>query len=90
MDYINKETGDELSISQIENYFKSGIDLIHSATNQNYAFSNRLVEYLLLNIIGKDDDISQNISRMQVYASTNKSSKLNGIKFDRYNSTTGV
>ena len=88
LDY-NKD-GDKLSISQIENYFKSGIDLIHSATNQNYAFSNRLVEYLLLNIIGKDDSISQNISRMQVYAGTNKSSKLNGIKFDRYNSTTGV
>lgn len=89
MDYISSN-GESLSNKEIENYFKSGIDLIHSATNQNYAFSNRLVEYLLLNIIGKDDDISQNISRMQIYASTNKSSKLNGIKFDRYNSTIGV
>ena len=73
-----------------EQYFKSGIMLNNNAAMQNYAFSDRLVEYLLLNVIDKNDTIDSNIARIQQYASSNNSLIYNGLQLDLSNSHKGV
>lgn len=85
---LNKLTeiriGDDINrLSEIEyeNLFKSIPSLTRQIDGQNYAFSDRLIEYLLLNVITKNDEISQNIERIQTYNSSIKSNLLNGKMF---------
>lgn len=41
------------------------LSLLQSNTFESYAFSDRLVEYLLLNVICKNEELTENISRSQ-------------------------
>lgn len=65
----------------IERLFPIEPFLTHTIGTQNYAFSSRLVEYLLQNVITDVDFISDNIERVQQYCSSDKSAELNGIKY---------
>ena len=88
--YGNEVPVDAWTAADLDNYCKSGIGLVNSVTEQNYAFSNRLIEYLLLNVIDKTESISDNIKRMQKYASTYKCEELNGFKLNNYNQLPGI
>ena len=58
--YLNKNMYSNLSLLQINN-------------TSSYAFSGRLIEYLLDNVISSNDEISNNIKRVQIAAN-----KING------------
>ena len=47
----------------------SPLSLLQMNDGVSYAFSNRLIEYLLDNVITPVDEIFQNISRVQTYVS---------------------
>lgn len=65
------------------NYYISYPSLLRAVNGKTFAFSDRLLEYLLLNVIHGADDISKNIERVQNYVSTYKSKKLNGASYDK-------
>ena len=72
--------GDKLSY--IENYdINKECMVVPSLTRKikdsTYAFSDRLIEYLLLNVIDNCDEIYQNISRIQKYASSTINKEFN-------------
>ncbi len=71
---INLLTTDELNAKLI-----TSLDLLRYSDGNSYAFSNRLVEYLLLNVITPLDDISNNIYRIQNYCMTTSLAKTSGI-----------
>lgn len=62
----------QLPIETQNEYFKTLSSLLNIADGQNYAFNDRLIEYLLLNVIDSQDEISQNIKRIQDYITSNK------------------
>lgn len=75
-DYTNKavkvynaEYIDSISSKQLNRLLLTGLQLLQFNDGVNYAFSNRLIEYLLSNVITSDDEISQNVQRVQLYAS---------------------
>lgn len=49
----------------LNNYLYSDLSLLKYLGNNSYAFSNRLLEYLLDNVITKNDQISKNTIRVQ-------------------------
>lgn len=61
--------------------FKSIPALTRNIGNKSYAFSDRLIEYLLLNVITKNDLITKDISRIQEYISSNKSLQNNKQRY---------
>lgn len=79
-----------LSDTEFENLFRSVPSLTRQIDGQNYAFSDRLIEYLLLNVITKDDEITQNVERIQAYNSSIKSNQLNGRMFYMQGKVNGV
>lgn len=81
---------DAIDEKDFESYFKSIPALTQVVDGKNYAFSNRLVEYLLLNTITKNDSITQNIERIQQYNSSQKSYLLNGKTFAVDNLKKGI
>lgn len=66
----------------IDDYCKISPELIRNISDVNYAFDNRLVEYLLLNTITNNDDISENITRVQTYLLSNHNATNNKIIID--------
>ena len=55
----------------------SDLSLNQIASTVSYAFSDRLIEYLTYNVITSEETITQNISRVQQYASSLINAKLN-------------
>lgn len=55
----------------------SDLSLTQIAGTVSYAFSDRLIEYLTYNVITGEETITQNISRVQQYASSLINAKLN-------------
>lgn len=55
----------------------SDLSLTQIASTVSYAFSDRLIEYLTYNVITGEETITQNISRVQQYASSLINAKLN-------------
>lgn len=71
---INLLTTEELNAKLI-----TDLDLLRFSDGNSYAFSDRLIEYLLLNVITNIDDISNNIFRIQNYCMSTSLSKASGI-----------
>ena len=77
----------------IKYYGKDNFDYLNFATTpssltrvidgKNYAFNDRLIEYLTWNIMSSQDTISDNIKRCQLYSSTSKCELKNGYKWDK-------
>ncbi len=63
------------------NYFIVRSSLLTDISNTNYAFCNRLIEYLLNNVITSQDRISENIVRVQEYCSSLKNLQQNGSRY---------
>ena len=61
---------DNIPDEEFEKYFKSIPALTKSVDKKNYAFSDRLIEYLLMNVITDKDEITQDIVRVQECNST--------------------
>lgn len=55
----------------------SDLSLTQIASTVSYAFSDRLIEYLTYNVITSEETITQNILRIQQYASSYTNAKLN-------------
>lgn len=55
----------------------SPLGLLQFSDGNVYAFSNRLVEYLLLSVISGEDEITKNVSRIQEYASSSTNANKN-------------
>ena len=84
--YINQINNPEIiygdKLSYIDNYdINKECMIIPSLTRKikdsTYAFSDRLIEYLLLNVIDNKDGIYQNIDRIQKYASSTINKEFN-------------
>lgn len=77
---INQEAfkSDNFSIDdhQLNKILLSELQLLNLNDGKSYPFSDRLIEYLLLNVITSDDAIDRNIARTQLYIS-NTSMKRN-------------
>lgn len=67
----------QLSDSDLNNILLSDLTLLNRNDSNSYAFSDRLIEYLLLNVIDKNEDISQNIARIQTYTSSLTNQNIN-------------
>jgi hypothetical protein len=82
---IQLNKNNDSSITVLENYTSSGVictnsdvrvynninpSLLRANTKVTYAFSDRLIEYLLENIISSDEVISQNIAKIQTALAT--------------------
>ena len=52
--------------------------LTRNLENELVAFDDKLIEFLLLNVIHSDDSITDNIERIQTYATSYECQKLNG------------
>lgn len=69
----------------------SDLSLTQIASTVSYAFSDRLIEYLTYNVITGEETITQNISRVQQYASSLINAKLNHTEpFNMLSSTPDV
>ncbi len=69
----------------------SDLSLNQIAGTVSYAFSDRLIEYLTYNVITSEETITQNISRVQQYASSLINAKLNYTEpFNMLSSTPDV
>lgn len=77
----------KLSVSQVNDIFKPYPALIQNISDNNYAFSNRLAEYLLYSPIIKDDKIRFNIKRIQDCVSSNGVKNIVEDKDCRYKET---
>ena len=64
LDTVNT-TNTEKGTVRIYNIFKN-LSLLQSNTYESYAFSDRLIEYLLQNVICNQDGLTGNISRAQI------------------------
>lgn len=78
-DRTNRDILTDNDIKEICNPLPS---LTRAIGNNTYAFSYRLVEYLLSNVIYKYDDIYGNIKRIQEYISSSDFQKVNNTKFN--------
>ena len=76
---------------EIDNsYYTSALSLTRTFTSNSYAFNDRLLEYLLLNVIDRNDQNSCNIERVQENVSSNNSYIKNGFKYSKENYIKGV
>lgn len=64
---LEKENIDKLSNTELDELLLSELSLLRFNDKVSYPFSDRLVEYLLGNVISHDDDISNNIQLIQEY-----------------------
>lgn len=63
-----------------EDIFISKLTLLTRNDGNSYAFSNRLMEYLLLGVISPYDDISANVKRIQKYAMSRTNAEVNNTQ----------
>ena len=87
---FNMECIDKISSTELDNALLTNLSLLQFNDRQIYAFSNRLIEYLLLNVIDKDDEIWQNIQRVREYTGYSNDvmgvwdNKLRAQLFEKY------
>lgn len=62
---INIVDENKISSEAINSAFLGELSLLQLSDSHNYAFANRLIEYLLWNVICSRDQIDQNIARVQ-------------------------
>lgn len=93
-DYTTKDTAtiDNFPTKVKQNQtLLSDLSLNQIAGTVSYAFSDRLIEYLTYNVITSEETITQNISRVQQYASSLINAKLNHTEpFSMLSSTPDV
>lgn len=82
--------GEKLSDNDILNYCKTPSSLTRVLDEKSYAFNDRLVEYLLLNVIDSNDSIDKNIERIQKYVTSRNSEEKLGSRYKANNYTVGV
>lgn len=80
----------EVTNKQLNEMLLSNLSLLYINDHNSYAFSNRLLEYLLLNVIDSADDIDGNIERIQNYAKSLTNKKLNNADTYKMPMTKGV
>lgn len=63
----------EIKPEDVDRLFKSNLSLLQINDSNTYAFSNRLIEYLLLNVIDSNDTIPNNIKYIKdcIYSNSN-------------------
>ena len=64
---LNGEDIESLGDKEVNKILLSKLSLLMINTKNVYAFSDRLIEYLLLNVIDYQDEISKNTLRAQTY-----------------------
>ena len=65
-------------------YLLSNLSLLQMSTSQIYAFNNRLIEYLLLNVIDNTETIDNNVTRVQeILKLTNRLDIIPSVWSDR-------
>lgn len=74
---FNIEDIEKVSPQQLNSVLLTQLSLLNYDDGKNYAFSDRLIEYLLLNVIDSIDPIWQNIERVRKY--TGIESKIGGV-----------
>ena len=62
----------------------SPLGLLQLSTGEDYAFSNRLIEYLTQNVINPLDSFGKDIERVQNYASSLECLQKNGNRYSGY------
>lgn len=72
---------EKLSEDDYSKYFTSPSSLTHRFSSKSYAFNDRLLEYLLLNVIDLNDTTDEDIARTQEYISSFKSKKDIGERY---------
>ena len=83
----NKVSVDWINNSKDSDYVKkiarnfSTVGLLQINTGNSYAFSNRLIEYLLQHVITHLDTFTDNTKRIQEYASSTINQEKNGSKY---------
>ena len=65
-----------------ERYYRVLPKLTQVFNDKSYAFSNRLIEYLLKNVISSNEEITNNISEVQKYISSSRSGTINNIMYN--------
>ena len=63
-------------------YNRSANSLVQLSRNETYAFTDRLIEYLALNVISHQDPIYRNIINAQKDTSTRKCKASNGLNYE--------
>lgn len=80
---INGDSVDKISRNKLNRLLQSDVGLLQLNDKNIYAFSNKLMEYLLGNVIDSNEDINDNVSRIQnVVGVKNKKTSIDGI-FDQ-------
>lgn len=73
--------GESIIKIPINEYCRSVSSL--TRTSESFAFNDRLIEYLLLNVITNEDSITDNIERVQNYITSSKFRKAFGENYNR-------
>lgn len=81
---INVDDLNKVPDKELDNIFLSKLGLLQINDTNIYAFSNRLIEYLLLNAITSDDEISHNIYTIQQKLDLFKDSRISKGVWDNY------
>ena len=96
-DYTNLKSNKIFQLNAVENtkqlnsLLLSELSLLRVSDKNTYAFSDRLIEYLLLNPITNADDITLNVERIQSYASSLTNQRVNNYTpFNPKNESKGV
>jgi len=79
-----------LTDAELEKYCRTPSSLSRVINSKSYAFNNRLVEYLLWNVIDSNETIDKNIERIQKYVSSYKIERILGHRYKKADYTTGV
>ena len=74
---------DDFEKEDIDNICKVYSPLLRSTENKLVTYDDKLIEFLLLNVISDQDDITRNVERVQQYASSYSHHKANGIIYDK-------
>lgn len=78
---VNLEYIDQFTDEQLNKTFFTYPSLLRVNDSISYPFSNRLLEYLTLNVVDKNEDIDGNIELIQTYF---KEDKVNGVWDNKY------
>lgn len=73
-----------------EKDYLSPLGLLQTPTDRPVAFSDRLIEYLFGQVITSEDNISENIERIQQYASSSICGAKNGVQLPYGSYTKGI
>lgn len=82
--YVNEDGPNNISDQTLNTYLLSSLSLLRINDRNIYAFSDALIEYLLMNAITSQENISQNILRVQnsLYPSVTQESKRTSVWTD--------